>query len=166
MGHQVKRSHVAGRWMMPLAVLAWALLLAACSSAPPPKTSAQAAPSETEATVAATPAAQKATEIRSLELREGAPGMILDIKADAPLVWTTYRNADGNLVVELPNTEPAKSVSDLSPEEGLVKAVSVAQQETDQGPLTQLVIATRGEAEHAVSSEGDALRVSLTPSAS
>ncbi len=163
MGDQVKRSHAGGQWMILLAVMAWTLLLAACSSAPPPKTSAQAAPSETEATVAPAPAAQKATEIRSLELREGAPGMIVDIKASAPLVWTTYRNADGNLVVELPDTEPGKSVSDLTSKTGLVKDVKVAQQQTAQGPLTQLVIATRGEAEHAVSSQGDALRVELTP---
>ena len=38
-------------------------------------------------------------QIEAMELREGAPSTYLDILADGPLVWTSYRDADGNLVI-------------------------------------------------------------------
>src|SRR5690349_23330551 len=53
--------------------------------------------------------APAATEIRSVDLREGAPEVYVDLEASAPLVWTSYRNADGRVIVELPNAVPARS---------------------------------------------------------
>lgn len=64
-------------------------------------------------------------EIRSIDLREGAPGLFLDVMATGPVVWTSFRDADGRLIVELPNTEPAQGVTGLSPAKGLVAAVGL-----------------------------------------
>src|ERR1700760_1691338 len=105
----------------------------------------------------------QATEIRSLDLREGAPAVFVDLEASAPLVWTSFRNADGRVVVELPNAVPGPKVVDLSPEEGLVSSLSVQKSEEGSHPLTRLVIATRQEVEHSVSADGTKLRIQLLP---
>lgn len=104
-----------------------------------------------------------AAEIRSLDLREGAPDVFVDLEASAPLVWTSFRNADGRVVVELPNAVPGPKVVDLSPEEGLVSSLTVQKSEEGSRPLTRLVIATRQEVEHSVSADGTKLRIQLLP---
>ena len=43
------------------------------------------------------PATGAPVEIRSLDLREGAPEIFVDLDASAPLVWTSFRNADGKV---------------------------------------------------------------------
>ena len=103
------------RWgrLMAAAAAAFSLVLAAgCASAPASRPAVQV--SESSATGAvSTPQAEPAVELASLELREGAPGVRLDLEATGPLVWTSYRDEAGNLVIELPNTVPAAQLSDL-----------------------------------------------------
>jgi len=118
---------------------------------------ASEAPAETRTSAPA------AAEIRSLDLREGAPGVYVDLAASAPLVWTSFRNADGKVVVELPNTVPRPGVADLTPEEGLVASLKVEKSTEGSRPMTRLVIATRQESEHSVTAEGNNLRVQLLP---
>lgn len=103
------------------------------------------------------------TEIRSLDLREGAPDVFVDLDASSPLVWTSFRNVEGRVVIELPNAVPGPKVVDLSPEEGLVSSLSVQKSEDGARPLTRLVIATRQEVEHAVTADGNKLRIQLLP---
>ncbi|HVT57928.1 MAG TPA: type IV pilus secretin PilQ [Thermoanaerobaculia bacterium] len=102
-------------------------------------------------------------EIRSLELREGAPEVFVDIEASAPLVWTSFRNPEGKVIVELPNTVPAPRVQDVNPEEGLVSSVKVQRQSEGSRPMTQLIISTRHEVEHSVTAEGSHLQIRLLP---
>ena len=102
-------------------------------------------------------------EIRSLDLREGAPEVFVDLEASAPLVWTSFRNADGKVIVELPNAVPGARLADLSPEEGLVSSLAVQKSEEGARPLTRLVIATRQEVEHSVTADGTKLRIQLLP---
>jgi type IV pilus assembly protein PilQ len=128
-----------------------------------PAPSADAAQSSTTRTKAEAKAAQSTTEIRSLDLREGAPEVFVDLEASAPLVWTSFRNADGRVVVELPNTVPGPKLADLSPEEGLVSSLAVQKSEEGSRPLTRLVIATRQEVEHSVTADGSKLRIQLSP---
>ncbi|PYQ64079.1 MAG: hypothetical protein DMF53_08430 [Acidobacteria bacterium] len=109
------------------------------------------------------PAQGSAAEIRSLDLREGAPDVFVDLEASSPLVWTSFRNADGRVVVELPNAVPGPKVVDLAPEEGLVSSLTVQKSEEGSRPLTRLVIATRQEVEHSVSADGTKLRIQLLP---
>jgi type IV pilus assembly protein PilQ len=116
------------------------------------------APAEPRTAAATAPA-----EIRSLELREGAPEAFVDLEASAPLVWTSFRNAEGRVVIELPNAVPGARVGDLAPAEGLVSSLAVEKSEEGSRPLTRLVIATRQEVEHSITADGTRLRVELMP---
>jgi type IV pilus assembly protein PilQ len=102
-------------------------------------------------------------EIRTLELREGAPEVFVDLEASSPLVWTSFRNPEGSVVVELPNSLPAARVQDLVPDDGLVSSVKVQRETEGSRPMTRLVIATRHEVEHSVTADGLHLQIRLMP---
>jgi type IV pilus assembly protein PilQ len=168
MGDVVMRSASAGwrRWIASAAV--FSVLLGADGTALTSAPGAEASPraskqSPTSNQAEVKPAQGSAAEIRSLDLREGAPDVFVDLEASAPLVWTSFRNADGRVVVELPNAVPGPKVVDLAPEEGLVSSLSVQRSEEGSRPLTRLVIATRQEVEHSVSADGTKLRIQLLP---
>ena len=168
MGDVVMRSPSAGwrRWIASAAV--FSVLLGADGTALTPVRGVEASPraskqSPTSNKAEAKPAQGTPAEIRSLDLREGAPDVFVDLDANAPLVWTSFRNADGRVVVELPNAVPGPKVVDLSPEEGLVSSLTVQKSEEGSKPLTRLVIATRQEVEHSVSADGTKLRIQLLP---
>jgi type IV pilus assembly protein PilQ len=167
MGDVVMRSRSTGwqRWIASAAVCAVAVVavVSARRAEASPAPSADAAQSSTTRTKAEAKAAQSTTEIRSLDLREGAPEVFVDLEASAPLVWTSFRNADGRVVVELPNTVPGPKLADLSPEEGLISSLAVQKSEEGSRPLTRLVIATRQEVEHSVTADGMKLRIQLSP---
>jgi type IV pilus assembly protein PilQ len=137
-----------------------ALLLVACASRPAPKTTTPAPVPPLAAAQAAPP-----VEITALDLREGAPGMLMDLQASGPLVWTSYRDADGNLVIELPNTTAGGAVADVAPVAGLVESVRIERDESADRPLTRLTVAGREDFEYNLTSEDSVLRVQLQPSA-
>jgi type IV pilus assembly protein PilQ len=154
-----------GKWRSWAAFggVALALLLGACSASSPPETSGESSVRvEVEAPVVET-AASPAVEIYSLDLREAAPGVQLGVDTSGSLVWTTYRDGDDHLVIELPNSLPAVGVNDLFVDDGLVESVMVATEESDERPLTRLVVKTRAEAEHSVEADGTRLLVGITP---
>src|SRR3954469_6404974 len=164
----VMRSPSAGwrRWIASAAV--FSVLIGADGTVLTPAPRAEASPraskqSPTSNQAEVKPAQGNAAEIRSLDLREGAPDVFVDLEANAPLVWTSFRNADGRVVVELPNAVPGPKVVDLSPEEGLVSSLTGQKSEEGSRPLTRLVIATRQEVEHSVSADGTKLRIQLLP---
>src|SRR3954466_2453070 len=164
----VMRSPSAGwrRWIASAAV--FSVLIGADGTVLTPAPRAEASPraskqSPTSNQAEVKPAQGNADEIRSLDLREGAPDVFVDLEASAPLVWTSFRNADGRVVVELPNAVPGPKVVDLAPEEGLVSSLTVQKSEEGSRPLTRLVIATRQEVEHSVSADGTKLRIALAP---
>src|SRR4051795_2422898 len=169
MGDVVMRSPRAGwrRWIASAAVFSVMLgtdgtvLMPARGVEASPRTASKQSPTANKAEVK--PAPGSPAEIRSLDLREGAPDVFVDLDANAPLVWTSFRNADGRVAVELPNSVPGPKVVDLSPEEGLVSSLTVQKSEEGSKPLTRLVIATRQEVEHSVSADGTKLRIQLLP---
>ena len=112
--------------------------------------------------VPAQAAATSTTEIQALAVHPGEAGAQLEVASDGSLVWTTYRDADGRLVIELPNSTPAESVIDLWPEEGLLESVEVATVNGGDRPLTRLTIQTRGATEHSIQASGPALLVDFT----
>ena len=134
------------------------LVIAACSGAPAPRSAPAGAAGDSSAAAAA---AQ--LEIESVELAPAATGTRIDLMTSGPLVWTTYRDGDDNLVVELPNSRPAASVADLMPDAGLVSEVRFEREESGVRPLTRLVVVTRAAAEHAAAAEGSLLTVELSP---
>lgn len=149
----------ATRWTLFHLVVAFALTssLVGCSSttesasmgdpAPPPETSAQVRP---------------AAEIQELRLEDGAEGAVLEIDADRSLVWTSFRNSEGDLVIELSNTTPAETVADLRPDTGLVNAVEIERLEDGDRPLTRMTVRTREPSQHSLSGEDSSLLLELT----
>ncbi|NIA01704.1 MAG: AMIN domain-containing protein, partial [Bacteroidia bacterium] len=107
-------------------------------------------------------AATSTTEIQALAVHPGQAGAQLEVASDGALIWTTYRDADGRLVIELPNSMPADSVVDLWPDEGLLEAVEVATENGGDRPLTRLTIRTRGATEHSIQASGPTLVVNFT----
>ena len=102
-------------------------------------------------------------QIQGLEVHEDALSTKVEVATDGTPIWTTYRDIDGNLVVELANSLPADSVESLTPESGLLQAVEVQVEQDSDHPMTRLVIKTRSDAEHSVIAEGPNLRIDLMP---
>lgn len=161
MGDVVRRRQ-SDRWQRFAASVALIALSAGigCTSSKPARV-VEATPAAQEAP--ATTKAAAVAEIRTLDLREGAPEVLVDLESSAPLVWTSFRNAEGKVVVELPNAAPKEGLADLSPEDGLVSSLQVQRNEEGTRPLTRLVIATRQEVEHSISADGNHLQIRLLP---
>ncbi len=172
MGYVVQRTRSALGWRWIAAIAAIVLIspvIGACSSAggtsPESGASASAASGTAARTDSFAMASPPPVEIQSVELREGAPGVELEVRASGAMVWTSYRNADGNLVVELPNSSPNSALTSLTASEGLVARVLVESDSSGARPVTRLTITTRDEAEHALAADGNVLRLSLLPTA-
>ena len=161
MGDVVNRRQ-SHRWQRLCASAAIAALaaLSGCTSSKPARI-VEAAPAANEA--AATSTSASVAEIRTLDLREGAPEVFVDLESSSPLVWTSFRNAEGQVVVELPNATPRSGLADLAPEDGLVSSLQVLRNEEGSRALTRLVIATRQEVEHSISADGNRLQIRLLP---
>ncbi len=154
----------AAEWRRPMrlsAMLVVALALA-CASGKPVKV-AEATPSPEPATAPAASAATAPIQVRALEIAEGAPEAFVNLEASGPLVWTSYRDPDGRVVLELPNAVATAAVADLAPAEGLVASIDVQQSEEGNRPLTRLLVATRQDVEHAVTADGPRLQLRLMP---
>jgi len=148
---------IASRRSATFAATALLLLtLSACSSSGP-------GPASSATPAASSPQVSTPAEIRSLELRQEGETVSLDLEADRPLVWTSYRDAQGHLVVELPNSLPGGGVDDLEPSSGLVAGVEVELLDDAERPLTRLVVRTREESEHSLTAEGETLSLQLLP---
>jgi type IV pilus secretin PilQ/predicted competence protein len=156
----VVRNRQIDRWQRLFASAAVLALAAGigCTSSKPARV-VEAAPRGAASSSAAAPVA----EIRALDLREGAPEVFVDLESSDPLVWTSFRNADGKVVVELPNSVAKEELADLSPDEGLVSSLQVQRNQEGSRPMTRLVIATRQEVEHSISADGNRLQIRLLP---
>lgn len=153
------------RFGVPLAIGVLALGLG-CTSSKPARV-VEAAPADSTRSdagrTAEVPTSASASEVRSMEVREGAPETFLELGASAPLVWTSFRNADGQVVLELPNSKPGPDLADLAPSSGLVSSVRIERDSQGTRPLMRLVLQTRQEVEHSVSAEGNGLVLKLMP---
>ena len=145
-----------------LGPLAVALLLGCASGA---KTAPSPEGESTAAVATAEPAAP--AQITSLQIREAAPGVRLELQATAPLVWTQYRDSEGRLVLELPNSTPGRRRRRprAGGRRGAV-AVTVRQVDSGERPLTRLVIATQVDTEHDLAANGNTLQLTLVPAGS
>ena len=140
------------------ALLLLGLFAPACSSAP-----RQEARDTATDTATARAAVRAPAEVRSLDLTDDGAIASIELEADRPLVWTSFRDAEGDLVVELPNSQPTASLADLVPTSGLVTAVEVEQIADSERPLTRLTVRTREPSEHSLVGDGDRLRLQLLP---
>jgi type IV pilus assembly protein PilQ len=139
------------------AALAVALLLG-CSAAEPPS---RALDYEIVETAVAAAATAVPTEITAVELtaEDGSTRLLID--GSAPLTWTSYRNGEGDLVVELPDSVPGAAVLGIDLHEGLVSSARIQDAGEEGRHLTRLVVKTDSEAEHSVAAEGSSLVIEL-----
>ncbi len=118
------------------------------------------------ATLTTPPATESVTgplEIQAVELHDEALGVQVEVSTSGELVWTSYRDANGNLVVELPNSRPVAQLAELDFARGMVESAKLQVRDEQDGPLTQLVVRTTTEAEHFVAADGSRLVVDVTP---
>ncbi|MEL7061140.1 MAG: AMIN domain-containing protein, partial [Acidobacteriota bacterium] len=143
---------------LPAAVLVGLMVvaLAGCSST-------SDAPRTADASTSTAPVVREPAEILALDLDDSGELASLELEADRPLVWTSFRNPEGDLVVELPNSVPLPSLVDMAPAGGLIESVDVEQIEDSERPLTRLTVATREPSEHSLVGDGDRLRLQLLP---
>jgi len=135
-----------------------AVLLAACASAPQPASAAARSGSAPVGDDAEAP-----VQVRAVELRAESTHTVLDVEADGPLMWTSFRDPEGRLVIELPNAVPGDELVGLAPASGAVSAVDIVHSAEVGGAQTRLVVATRTPVEHSVAGAGDSLEIRLTP---
>jgi type IV pilus assembly protein PilQ len=100
-------------------------------------------------------------EIRAVRLSPADEGYRLEVAATGPLTWTSYRDENGDLVVELPNTFPGAGVAELELTEGLVESASVLHERGAERDLTKLLIRTAVASEHSVATDGEMLTIGL-----
>ncbi|MCP4662592.1 MAG: type IV pilus secretin PilQ [bacterium] len=151
---------------MALALLATLVVLyVGCASStgggkPRPGPAATGSAATGSATRVTTPA-----QIRSLELKEEGRAAFLELVADRALVWTNYRDSTGNLVIELPNSVPGETIEPryLGSGESLVSSVEITRLDDAERPLTRLLVRTREDSEHSLTTEGETLRLQLLP---
>lgn len=120
------------------------------------------------AAAAATDAPETGLMISAVELSEGdgaGAGAEVVISATGPVIWTSYRDLDGNVVVELPDALPAAGVAGTRESDGLVSRLEIGSESSGRLATTRLVISTRGEVEHSLHAEGNRLAVDLVPAA-
>lgn len=154
------------------AVFLSVLLFVGCrSSAPAPASdpsspAAQAreaaAPGDQAASEEAEAAERAPVEVTAVDVREGAPGSIIELTANEPLVWTSFRDTEGNVVVELPNTV-APDLGELDGEGGAIAALEVEEDRSGTRPKTRVVVTPRGETEANVRADGMRLLVEIVP---
>lgn len=144
---------LAGRVTMALVVAA---MVFGCSS-----TRQDVATGDDESQTTTTAQVRSPAEIDSVSISETGDGASLRVAADRALVWTSFRNTTGDLVVELPNSEPGSGVEDLTPASGLVSRVLVERVDDGDRPMTRMTVKTRATSEHSLSSDGNVLVLDL-----
>ena len=142
------------------ALIAVAVLAGCASSGPTELLAPRPEPVQPEGPLASARPAETVT-IDAIEIAQSDAAARIDIRTSEALVWTTYRDEDAQLVVELPNSEPGGAVTDLEAGSGLVEAVRVSRDSVGNRPLTRLRIKTRSQAEHSVSAAAGGLEVEL-----
>jgi type IV pilus assembly protein PilQ len=152
----------ASRTAASLAASALLALGLGCSSATRQTAGTPRTPAPPPSAVSSAQVRQPA-EIQALDLVPEGRRALLELTADRPLVWTSFRDAEGDLVIELPNSLPGSEVGDLTRGEGLVAAVDVELLADADRPLTRLTVHTREPTEHSLTGEGEMLRIELLP---
>lgn len=152
-----RRSRRGGAWRAALALVLAAGLWGCSSARQDVATGGDTSASDTVASAQV----RQPAEIRDLSIDESDDGATIRVDADRSLVWTSFRNTEGDLVIELPNSRPAATVADLAPAMGLVGAVEVESLDDGERPMTRMTVRTRETSEHSLSSEGNALILDL-----
>ncbi|MBZ0114295.1 MAG: type IV pilus secretin PilQ [Thermoanaerobaculia bacterium] len=101
------------------------------------------------------------TPLTSMTLVEQANGTQLAIRASEPLVWHQYRDSQGRLVIDLPNSEIGDLVAPTG--QGLISGLTVETVANDDRPMTRLLINTAPGTESEVEAVDEFLTVLILP---
>jgi type IV pilus assembly protein PilQ len=101
--------------------------------------------------------------VLAVHLREGAPGHRVEIEASGPVLWTSYRDDQDRIVVELTNSLPADDLAREMPGSGAVNALEVVADPNGRRPITRLVVTPLGRIEHSMEADGNLLKLYLAP---
>ncbi len=88
------------------------------------------------------------------------PSTLVTLESDKRLSWTTYRDLEGHLVVELPGTRSETPAVIETDDDGLLIArveVSIAEDEFRGTPTTRLRVMARRPAVHSLEAQGTGL---------
>jgi type IV pilus assembly protein PilQ len=155
------RTESSGRarlvWSAGFLAILW---IAGCGSNPP---AGQPGAGRDQSVVPTGVSGPAPTEIQAVELKQDDPGVQVRVSTSGPLVWTSYRDGEGDLVVELPNSLPVATVAGLDLKQGMVESARLVVEANADRPLTRLVVRTAEPAEHSVAADGDRLLVDLVP---
>lgn len=143
-----------------VAVLTAVLLLAGCASGGPTELlSARPEPVQPEGPLAAVQ--PEVVTIEAIEIAQSDQAARIDIRTSEALVWTTYRDENDQLVIELPNSRAGAGVDDFESTTGLVRTLRVAGDASGGRSLTRLVVAASGASDHSVSAAADGLTIEM-----
>jgi len=132
-------------------------------------TAGAASSARSNSSIDAKPASSGVADVRKivwLALRREGSLRSLEIVGDGPLVWTSYRDGRGRLIVELPNSKPTQAVLALDLFDDLVRSAVLNVVATGRRPMSRLVVDTLSDVSHAVVPNGEGLVIELTPVAS
>lgn len=150
-------------WRTALAVVGLMLTLA-CATSPGGSPGGGASdPGEVGSPDGSAAASMAPAEIRAVELAEHGETASVRIAADRALVWTNYRDRDGNLILEISNAVAAEPVASSLSGQGLVESVAIERLTDTERPMTRFVVQTRRDSELALDSDGSTLVLELTP---
>jgi type IV pilus assembly protein PilQ len=99
--------------------------------------------------------------IDAIEVAQDEDAARIEIQTSEALVWTTYRDGDDRLVIELPNSQPGAAVGDLDLDSGLVRSIQVSRDDSGKRSLTRIVVGASGVADHSVSASTGGVVVEL-----
>ena len=113
------------------------------------------------------PASGDVADVRKIvwfALRREGSLRSLEIVGDGALIWTSYRDGRGRLIVELPNSRPTQAVLALDLfDDDLVRSAVFDVVAAGQRPMSRLVVDTFSEVSHAVVPSAEGLVIELTP---
>lgn len=145
-----------------MGLVLWAMVFVCAAPLPAESAPARRAQPPAPAAPAFEPLTILSLDVRHDERAE-EPAVRVGIEADGPVIWTSFRDAEGRLVVELPDSRPGESLEPWRGGEGLVSAVDIREETRVRRPVTLLTIATRSPVEHSLEADGAHLEVRLRP---
>ena len=145
------------------AAMALLIIHVGCSSAKRQRAEVSAQSGAPTANAGVTAQVRTPAKIDDLRVTDDGRSASIELVADRPLVWTSFRNPDGDLVVELPNSLAGASVSPGAANGGLVSDIEIERLDDAERPLTRFVVRTSSASEHSLTGDGNVLRLELLP---
>ena len=145
------------------AAMALLIIHVGCSSAKRQRADVSAQSGAQPANAGVTAQVRTPANIDDLRVNDDGRSASIELVADRPLVWTSFRNPDGDLVVELPNSLAGAAVSPGATAGGLVSDIEIERLDDAERPLTRFVVRTSSASEHSLTGDGNVLRLELLP---